>query len=135
MKNLKVVVSLLPVLILGSFIYFSTIGFSNTPEKIEKKSLPASYKKPQGTCPITFHLLYVDATPPPIIKICINETYSFTTGEDSFTLDIPCDETTTICVWDGTFYGSVTITPGCSCELTDVNIVVAGLPLSCHCND
>lgn len=123
MKNLKVVVTLLPVLILGSFIYFSTIGFSKIDEvtsSISKNKIEKLYEvkeKPSNTVSVWIILTSSNGRClTGYYEICLNGVNIGVQTTEGFYLNVPCDKEFTLCIKDGDCYGTYTGIVNCNSD-------------------
>ncbi|MBX7046571.1 MAG: hypothetical protein K1X86_12120 [Ignavibacteria bacterium] len=138
MKNLKVIISLLPVLILGMFIYFSTIGFSKLNDgsavSAKNKKEKIEIKKTSSTIMLWINLTSVSGSDclTGSYQYCINRGTPIQVFGEGFSVEVPCNEQFTICVSSGTCAGAFTGSVACDTE-TFISIQLSPL-VSCVCN-
>jgi len=131
MKNLKVVISLLPVLILTCFIYFSTIGFSTAEEG------PAAKADKRPTNTVMLYIILTDTDGNHCLggsyEYCINGGHPQNVFTEGFYAEVPCGEPFTICVTSGKCSGIWTGTASCNVDtFITVNLSPDGRPCSCN---
>lgn len=139
MKNLKVILSLLPVLALTCFIYFSTLGFSNlnttktTTFKNKIESIPV--KKPSTTVMLWINLRDLGGNHclGGSYEYCINGGHAIFESTEGFYAEVPCGETFTICVSSGNCWGSWTGTVSCNTD-TFINVDMSPENKPCSCD-
>jgi hypothetical protein len=131
MKNLRVVMALIPMAAFAMFIYFSTSGFFSANEK------ESSVSKPNGNTVILLATITGgDDCKGTEYKVCINGGAVFTVYSNSFNVELPCDAYSEVCVlsntgccgrWQGTL-------PGCD-ELTffGIEIPLSTETICCEC--
>jgi hypothetical protein len=129
MKKFKVILSLLPVLAIASFIYFSALGFSHVPEVKTNTTLA----KPSATTLVAVHLSDIGG------NHCLTGNYYYCVNGGpaipfSFPgeIEVPCDEYVTICVTsDAPCTGSWTGFVSCG---PNPKITIDLSPFNARCN-
>ncbi|MBX7046570.1 MAG: hypothetical protein K1X86_12115 [Ignavibacteria bacterium] len=137
MKNFKVVLSLLPIIALGCFVYFSSIGFSKF--NVKKTSPPDSkIEKITKEKTSSTVMLWITLSGAECLSgnysYCINGGNSYYVNTEGFYAEVPCGEEFTICVrtLDISCRGSYTGTVSCD---TDTYKIVELSPFNtCDCN-
>lgn len=96
MKNIRVILSLLPVLALTFFIYLSTLGFSHAP--LEKSK--SEFKKPSASMILAVHITDVGGNHclTGDYTYCVNGGPAIQVFSDYFEVEVPCGDDVTICV-------------------------------------
>ncbi len=127
MKTSRVTIALIPFFIASVFIFFTSTAF-NAYEN-EAKPQPAI-----SSCTYYFELIFAGTVSFDPYTVCINGVYAFQTSGD-FRYEIPCNETTVICISNGTYYGTVTLNPKCPCEDTHVYVGMNESSEECICRE
>ncbi|MBX7046568.1 MAG: hypothetical protein K1X86_12105 [Ignavibacteria bacterium] len=133
MKNLKVILSLLPVLALSCFIYFSTIGFSSQTTSSESKNMNIQNEKASGTVLLWINLISAnERCITGYYEICLNGIPLTPETTEGFYLSVPCEEEFTLCIKAGSCYGTYTGTANCNTD-TFRNIYLDDTNPHCDC--
>jgi len=137
MKNFKVVFAFLPVLLLVTFIYFSTVGFSkfNGERAISTNKIDKTVeKRTSSTVFLWINLIDIngEGCVGGAVSYCIDGyTLQYTYGS-SFSIEVPCDRYFTICLQTEKCSGSWSGSVGCNSE-TFINVNVNSSNGPCIC--